>query len=100
MYLSASLRMCNKKYFTYKEFYKVIDCFMNNKDLTVTNISGEGSIITYQFEIDKDRVWIKFNQKYDNLSLDLETDSSLESFVGYVKELELQLKDRFVNKKE
>ena len=100
MILTADIKLCRKSYFTYKEFYEVIDCFMFNKDLTVTNIYGEGTIIKYRFEMEKERVYLNFDSKYEILTLELEVDASIESFVDYVKELEFQVKDRFLKKNE
>ena len=84
----GNIDLCRKENFKFNDFYKLIDNFKEKADLTLEELKGQGSNLTYKFSMEKDWVWINFDSRYENLSISLETDcKKLEDFNFYYTEL-------------
>ena len=93
----GNIGLCRKEDFKFNDFYMLIDDFKEKADLTLEELKGSGSELVYKFSMEKDKVWIIFDSKYTNLSIDLETDCKLEDFNLYYNELKSIVDLRYNN---
>lgn len=90
--------LCRKEDFKFNDFYMLVDDFKEKADLTLEDLKGSGSELTYKFSMEKDSIYITFDNKYTNLSIELETNcKKIEDFNFYYNELKKIIDLRYHN---
>jgi hypothetical protein len=76
----------------------LVDDFKEKADLTLEDLKGSGSQLTYKFSMEKDYVYITFDNKYINLSIEIETNcKKIEDFNFCYNELKKIIDLRYHN---